>query len=150
MSKKNYDDPAIEEQWCNSQRDAVAEYLKTQGVNHGQIGEWPAWHLAPYVSIWAIESAVRPNWIGWWVISGDLPKDYLPASDITPPQHPRKAMRGFAERWQKIVEAWKNGREYDGITIGDISSHKELGPLLEKRVALLLEFADDDSIWGDR
>jgi hypothetical protein len=82
MTKEDYDDPEVEERWCEQQRVAVNEYLQSQGVKHGRVGDWPAWHVAPYVSIWAIESVNRPEWIGWWVICGDLPTDYISASDI--------------------------------------------------------------------
>jgi hypothetical protein len=73
MAKPDYDDPDVEERWCEEQRTVVADYLRSQKVRHGRIGEWPAWHVAPCASIWAIESLARPEWIGWWVICGDLP-----------------------------------------------------------------------------
>ena len=82
----DYDDPPVEEQWCEDRRAQVAAYLQREGVEHGQIGEWPAWHVAPYVSIWAIESKKRPDRVGWWVICGDLPTDYVSAAKI---KHPR-------------------------------------------------------------
>ena len=147
MEEKDYDNPEIEEQWCEDQRKVVTKYLQSQNVKHGQIGEWPAWHLAPYIAVWAIESLAKPGWIGWWVISGDLPTDYISSADVKPPQHPRKAMRVFANNWMEIVKAWKNGKEHDDISIGDPSSHKKLGPLLEIRANMLMEYAADDSIW---
>ncbi|MBL0041714.1 MAG: DUF4826 family protein [Xanthomonadales bacterium] len=51
-----YDDPELEERWCMDRRQEVESYLSKEQVPHGRIGEWPAWHVAPYVSIWAIES----------------------------------------------------------------------------------------------
>jgi Domain of unknown function (DUF4826) len=90
MKKPDYDEPAVEERWCREQRANVARYLRSQKVRHGRIGDWPAWHVAPYVSVWAIESVVQPEWIGWWVISGDLPTDYVSSRDVSPPQHPRR------------------------------------------------------------
>lgn len=65
------------ERWCEERCAQVAEYLRREGVSHGRIGEWPAWHVAPYVSIWAIESATTPDSIDWWVICGDGPTDGL-------------------------------------------------------------------------
>ncbi len=65
-----------EERWCQERRAQVAEYLRREGVRHGRIGEWRAWHVAPYVSVWAIESATLPESVGWWVICGDGPTDY--------------------------------------------------------------------------
>jgi hypothetical protein len=147
MKKPDYDDPAVEERWCSEQRVNVANYLSSQKVKHGRIGDWPALHVAPYVSIWAIESLARPKWIGWWVISGDLPTDYVSSADVKPPQHPRKAIRAIAKRWLKLVEAWNEGRDYKAIRIPGPHSHKELAPLLETRARLLIEWADDDSLW---
>jgi Domain of unknown function (DUF4826) len=149
MSKPDYDDPAVEERWCFEQQTIVADYLRSQKVKHGRIGEWPAWHVAPYASIWAVESLARPEWIGWWVICGDLPTDYISSTDVKPPQHPRHAMRVFAQNWLRVVEAWKDGREIENTRIGDSNSHETLGPLLETRAKLLLEWADNDALWED-
>jgi hypothetical protein len=118
-------------------------------VEYGRIGEWPAWHVAPYVSIWAIESVARPEWIGWWVISGDLPTDYISSRDVTPPQHPRNALRVFAGQWLKYVETWNDGRDCEGFCIRGADSRKELAPLLETRARLLMNWADDDSMWEE-
>lgn len=147
MSKPNYVDPEVENHWCCEQQKIVADYLRFQKVQHGRIGEWPAWHIAPYVSIWAIESKSRAESIGWWVICGDLPTDYISSAEVKPPQHPRKAMRVFAQNWMELVKARKDGREINRMRIGDPSSHEMLGSLLEARVRLLVEFSDDDSLW---
>jgi hypothetical protein len=149
METPDYDDPEVEELWCDHQRRQVAEYLRSQGVEHGRIGDWPAWHVASYVSIWAIESLLRPEWIGWWAISGDLPTDYISAADIEPPQHPRKALRAIAERWLNVVGAWDEGREYEGFLIAGGHRNRELAPLLESRAKMFIDWADDDSFWED-
>src|SRR5262245_16910301 len=128
-----YDDPATEERWCNEQRVHLSSYLVSQGVGHGNIGDWPAWHVPPHVAIWAIESLARPGWIGWWGISGDLPTDHISAADVEPPQHPRKAMRVIAGRWLALVAAWKDGREDEDLSIESTLPQGELGPLLEAR-----------------
>jgi len=149
MTSVDYDDPEVDEGWCHEQRQVVADYLRSEDVKHGRIGDWPAWHIAPCVAVWAIESSDRPEWIGWWAITGDLPTDYVSAADCEPPQHPRKAVRAIAERWRDATEAWGAGREYEGLSIGDASSHQELAPLLASRARLLIEWADDDSFWEE-
>jgi hypothetical protein len=149
MPKPNYDDPDVEERWCSEQQKVVADYLRSQKINHGRIGERPAWHVAPYASIWAIESVARPEWIGWWAICGDLPTDYISTAELEPPQHPRKAMRVFAQNWLEVVKALKDGREIENTRIGEPRSHEELGPLLESRAKLLMDWADDDSLWEE-
>jgi hypothetical protein len=51
------------EEWIAECREQIAFYLATQGVQHGAIGEVPAWSLYPYVAIWAIESGTAPGWV---------------------------------------------------------------------------------------
>ncbi len=133
--------------WCRDQRQIVVDYLRRQGVEHGAIGEWPAWHLSPYVSIWAIESIARPGWIGWWVIAGDLPTDYISSSDVDGPQDPRKVMKVFARNWIELVTAWKDSRNVENATIGELGQREILTPLLQSRARVLAEWADDDSNW---
>jgi hypothetical protein len=149
MTKLNYDDPAVNDRWCEEQRGIVLNSLRWQKVKHGRVGARPAWHVAPYVSIWAIESVDRPEWIGWWAICGDLPTDYISSADVEPPQHPRKAMRVIGQRWLEMVAAWKDGRNFDDAWIAGSSSHDELVPLLEARASLLMKWADDDAVWEE-
>ncbi|HAK59485.1 MAG TPA: hypothetical protein DCO77_03750 [Nitrospiraceae bacterium] len=146
MKSPNYDDPAVEEKWCNERRAEVDTYLKREGVTYGRIGEWPAWHMAPYVSIWAIESAKRPEWVGWWVICGDFPTDYVSADTI---KHPREAMHSIAERWREISGYMSRGEKHPTVNVGTPDSWPELGPLLKARAKLLAELADDDTVWKE-
>ncbi len=147
MDKLDYDSPEIDDRWCKDQRTIVGEYLDSQRVKHGRIGEWPAWHLAPYVAVWAVESLARQEAIGWWVISGDLPTDYISTVEVEPRQHPRKAVQRIAEHWLELVEAWKTDRDYQGIGISSDLSRPELAKLLESRAKLLMQWANDDSMW---
>ena len=142
----NYDDPAVEEQWCHQRRAQVLEYLEREGVKHGRVGEWPAWHVAPYVSIWAIESLKAPEWVGWWVICGDLPTDYVSAHDI---RHPRDAVRAIAKRWREVVPYMERGEDHPELKVGDPERRAELAPLLRARANLLAGWAGDDRVWAD-
>src|SRR5262245_53573345 len=143
----DYDDLAVEKQWCADRRAEVGLYLANEGVKHGRIGEWPAWHVAPLVSVWAIESRVKPGWVGWWVICGDLPTDYVSAGKI---KHPRKALQAFADRWQRHCESVRAGATTSEISLGGPDgSPPDLVPLLESRSRMLASWAQDDSIWED-
>jgi hypothetical protein len=148
-SEPDWDNPDIEQQWVSDQREDVLAYLSLQGLEHGRVGEWPAWHTAPYVAVWAVESLARPDWIGWWAISGDLPTDCISSAKVEAPQHPRKALRAFAECWGSYLQACEEGREPENVTIGDSSFPASLAPLLESRAALLLGWAEDDLLWED-
>ena len=137
---------SAEENWCSERRTEVAKYLQREGLNHGRVGDWPAWHIAPYVSIWAIESKKTPGSIGWWVICGDLPTDYVSAQDIN---HPRDAMRAVAESWREQAGLMAQGKTSSEIRIGRPEEWPALAPLLKSRAAMLLKWANDNAIWQD-
>jgi len=145
MESVDYDDPAVEERWCSERRQEVSAYLVGQGVNHGKVGTWPAWHVAPYVSIWAIESVKVPGSVGWWVICGDLPCDYLSAATV---KHPREAMRAFAQQWKNVSKSLQAGAPHPHLTFGPPDQASVLAPGLESRSRTLAEWAEDDRMWG--
>ena len=145
MTGPDYDDPTAEQRWCADRRAEVEGYLAREAVEHGRIGEWPAWHVAPYVSVWAIESKGKPGWIGWWVICGDLPTDYVSAGKS---KHPRGALQAIADRWRRHCEAVRSGGATSEFSIGGAeSTPADLLPLLEARATMLASWAQDDSIW---
>jgi len=132
---------AEEEAWVLERRAEVATYLARQGLRHGEIGEWPAWHVAPYVSIWAVESLARPGWVGWWAISGDLPTDYCSCEE---PRHPRTAARTFAATWRAAADDVRP----DG-TLGETELPASLAEMLRSRADILDDWAKDDENWPD-
>jgi hypothetical protein len=142
----DYDDPAVEEKWCLERRAEVIEYLDREKVSHGEVGECPAWHVAPYVSIWAIESKKSPGWVGWWVICGDLPTDYISSKSI---KHPREALRAFSRRWAKLSSLMSKGERDPSITVGSPENWQELAPLLKSRAEIFEEWSSDDSLWDE-
>ena len=144
MDTDNTSDAAAEEAWVAEQRSTVADYLRREGVQHGAIGEWPAWHLHPYLAILAIESFVAPGRMGWWAISGDCPTDYLSFADA---DHPREAMRQFARQWAELSSFMLRGEPHSETTIGTPDQWPELGDLLQRRAELLRSYAANDSIW---
>lgn len=147
MNGPDFEDPRTEEAWCAATRGRVAAYLANERVAHGEIGAWPAWHVVPYVSVWAVESVARPGWVGWWVLCGDLPTDYVSAEGIG---HPREALRVIARRWQAYCADVRAGSIPSGFEIRAVTeSPAELLPLLESRAQTLAEWAADDAIWSD-
>jgi hypothetical protein len=134
-----------EQAWCDDQRSIVIDYLVQQGLEHGEVGEWPAWHIAPHVAIWAVESVVRPGWVGWWVISGDLPTDYMSCGSE---RHPRAGLRAIAERWRDAAPLMAEGKDISGWNFGSAANRTELAPLLAARADALLSFTADDTLWA--
>lgn len=132
---------AQEEAWCQEQRERIAAYLGSQGLSHGAISEWPAWYLAPYVAVWAVESLKAPGMMGWWAMCGDLPSDYCGFTEEC--HEPRWAVRHMAANWRKALADMPEGAE----TIGDTGLPADLAELLQARADLLLEWVDDDEVW---
>ena len=133
-----------EDTWIASQRKVVQEYLEREGVDHLGVGEYPAFHLHPYVAVWAVQSKKAPGWVGWWAISGDLPTDYVSRGKIA---HPREALRAFAHHWREMSDYMLRGEEHPDVKIGTPDQWPELGDLLRQRAQGLQSYADDDDIW---
>ena len=134
-----------EERWCAERRREVKAYLKRERVEHGRVGSWPAWHVVPYLSLWAIESRVRPGWVGWWAICGDIPTDYLSSRRA---KHPRTALRAFGKRWLAIARSMERGRARRSVQIGTPSDWPALVPLLRTRARLLVRLANAGRLWA--
>ena len=139
-------DTGGEQAWCDDQRAVVIDYLARQQIEHGKVGEWPAWHIQPHVAVWAVESAIRPGWVGWWAISGDLPTDY---TSCGAERHPRAGLRDIAERWRAAALLMGKGKTVSDWSVGAPEQRRELAPLLAARAETLLSFAADDALWSD-
>ena len=137
-------DSDLETQWHANQRRRAIQYLEGQGVVHGRLHEVPAWQVFPHVSLWAVESAKSPGWVGWWVICGDCPTDYV---TCTGDRTPRSAIEAIAARWQEAAVLLAKGEQHPNFTVGNEDSALELAPLLAARAKILDEWAADDSIW---
>lgn len=131
-----------EDAWCGERRAEVAQYLHDHSLDHGQIGEVPAWFVAPLISVWTIESLKSPGWVGWWAVCGDLPTDYCSAESC---RHPSLAVKRIAERWNEEISATGP----DDSEIGSTGLLVALLPLLQARTKLLLDIRDDDAAWPD-
>ena len=137
-------DPTPEDTWCAARRAEVAACVERGALEHGRIGEWPAWHVMPYASLWAVESKHRPEWLGWWVICGDLPSDAIPAHDLPAP---RDAMRAFGKRWVLHGESLDRGEVPPAWAHLPDTALPALAAQLKSRGAALQVWADDDASW---
>ena len=142
----DWDDPAVQDQWCAEVRSHVEAYLKDEKVEHGRIAEEPTWFVAPYVALWAVESKPRPETVWAWVISGDVPMDL---ADATQHEHPREAMHAIADRWLAYAADVRAGRASGEIEMDGVDTDAELVPMLVSRAETLHEWAADDALWDD-
>jgi hypothetical protein len=144
MGSEDYDDPKLEAQWLAKQRDTVQRYLQDEGVRHRGVASDPAWFIAPYVSVWTVESMKTPGAVGWWAISGDLPTDYLSGHDAT---DARTALAAFAIRWREVSGYMLRGEKHPTVNIGPPDKRGEFGDLLSRRADIIEEWTNDDEMW---
>jgi hypothetical protein len=144
VNSADYDDPKIEAEWLAERRQRILGYLRDEGIQHGGVAADPDWFLAPYVSIWMVESMTRPGAIGWWAISGDLPTDYLSGGDAP---DARIAMAAFARRWREVSSYMLRGERHPTVSIGPPGREREFGDLLNRRAGILEDWANDNEMW---
>ena len=142
----NYDNPEVEEQWCLEQNAHALAYFDSIGLKRGEFSEWPAAFIAPIFAIWAVESGSAPGKIGWWVITGDLPTDYISGTGAP---DPRVAVSKFAEKWSGWVEAVECGAPPTDYTIGEPSEAPDLAALLKTRAQFLKKLDDEEAFWEE-
>ncbi len=135
---------AEEECWCDARAAEVAACVDRLAPEHGRIGERPAWFAMPYAGLWAVESAHRPEWIGWWVIAGDLPTDAIAAHELPTP---RDALRAFGKRWMLHGEALDRGDVPPAWAHLPDAALPKLAAQLKRRGAALQAWADDAASW---
>jgi len=132
-----------EDRWIDAERKHAEDYLREQGVDHLGVGEFPAFHVHPYLALWAVQSKNAPGWIGWWTITGDLPADYISSTEG---RHPRGA---FARHWREVSGCMLRGEPHPNYRLGAPNEWPELGDLLRRRAEIIQRYADDDEIWTE-
>lgn len=139
--------PNDEDSWIQAQRKDAVGYLRRQRVKASRrVGKYPAFHVHPYLALWAVESKRSPGSIGWWAITGDLPTDYISSSEG---RHPRDALRAFARHWKELSKFMLRGEAHPDCRIGTPREWPELGDLLRRRARIIQRYADDDGIWSE-
>ena len=121
-------------------------YLEDEGLQHGRIANEPSWLVAPYVSIWTIESNKTPGNIGWWAICGDLPTDYISSNDA---KNPRQVLNAISKRWLEVADYMQQGKSHPSMELGNPKTWPDLAPLLKSRAETLGKWASDNSLWEE-
>lgn len=135
------EDEHLTDAWRETQRATIARYLADQGCKHGEIAEWPAYNVAPHAGLWAVQSIVHPDLIGWWVVAGDCPTDYVDGVGLP---HPRDALRHFGRSWLQLSAAMSRGETLPSVHVGTPETRTSLAPLLERRARRLLDGAESN------
>ena len=98
--------PHVESSHASIPENLGREHMSgSQGVQHGALATAPGTSFPVRVNL-GFETLSWPEWIGWWVISGDLPTDYISAADIELASAPKKGVTSYRIDWSNCVAAW--------------------------------------------
>jgi hypothetical protein len=143
---KNIDEKA----WIESARPELVSYIKRSVEECGDIGRVPAFHIAPIIAVWAVESKKHPGMVGFWAFSGDIPGDVITRDWLDKKDNPRKALNRMITIWKGYLPHLEIGDSPPGINMGiDGKQRKDMAGLLGKRIEIFSEMVNDDSIWDD-
>ena len=137
-ASENFDDPVTKQAWLDRQKENVKGYLSEERIKFTNEPE-VNWFLAPYISVWHIKPDL-------WIISGDLPTDYIHDKSIL---SVTEAVKYFATRWLEISTYLLKGKQHPQLPIGKTQKAeelKEMGSLLQSRAKLFLKWIDEKII----
>lgn len=121
-------------QWVREQFQKANKHLAENGVLFESVVIEDSRYLAPMVAVWKIKTRDSKY---FWVISGDLPVDFVPAdvsSDV------RGVLKHFSLLWQLKVENLSQAENID-------ETQKEYLTLLGTRAYDLYHMSEDDKLW---
>lgn len=131
---------AKRQEWIREHFQKANKFLAEKGVMPSNVLVDECRYLAPFVAIWKIESK-QPKKQTYWVMSGDLPSDYV---DVSVAQTARDAMRHFSMMWQMKAE----NLHRSGVT--KEKTQADFANLLVSRAEDLYKMANDEKIWGEQ
>jgi len=126
---------AEHDQWVREQFQRANKHLAENGVLFDSVVVEESRYLAPYVAVWKIKSQQGKY---FWVLSGDLPADYIPfdtAEDV------RNALKHFSLSWQLKAE---NIISTNGID----ETQQNYAKLLADRAISLYQLSEKQELWA--
>ena len=129
--------PLTEEEviaWSRESYQKATGFLAEKGVLAETVSMENSRYLAPVVAIWKVKSTEN-KW--FWVISGDLPTDFINEEGAV---SPREAVRAFSLRWQLQADNILKNEESD-------QTQKEFAALLIGRANGLYDLFEKEELW---
>ena len=123
--------------WTKAQFQKANKFLAEKGVIPDKVIAEESRYLAPYIAVWKMESR-QPQKQAFWVISGDLPSDYV---DVNVAETARDALRHFSMMWQLKAE----NMLHSGLTKDPIQA--KFAQLLITRAESLFHLQRDEKLW---
>ncbi|NKF51530.1 DUF4826 family protein [Shewanella sp. WXL01] len=129
---------ALRAQWVREHFQKANKFLAEKGVIPTKVHTEESRYLAPYLAVWKMD-AKQPKKQTFWVMSGDLPSDYV---DVKVAATARDALRHFSMMWQLKAE----NLHQSGLT--QDKTQREFANLLVSRAESLYHMHNDDKLWG--
>ncbi|WP_026377183.1 DUF4826 family protein [Aestuariibacter salexigens] len=120
--------------WVREQFQRANKHLAENGVLFESVVTEESRYLAPFFAIWKIKDTAQRF---YWVLSGDLPCDFMPVENE---KEARSALRHFAFMWQMKAENIRRENAADKQQI-------EHAALLESRAEGLYRLYNEQNIW---
>ena len=125
------------QEWTRAQFQKANKFLAEKGIMPNKVYPEESRYLAPFVAIWKIDTK-KPTKQTYWVMSGDLPSDYV---EVSVAETARDAVRHFSMMWQMKAE----NIQRSGLTKDPAQA--KFAELLVSRAESLYKMQADDSIW---
>jgi hypothetical protein len=119
--------------WAREQFQKANKHLAENGILFKSVVAEDSRYLAPLCAVWKIDTNEGKQ---FWVISGDMPSDYLPLSNA---EDARTAIRHFSMKWQMQAETIR--RQVTDKTQLDYAQ------LLETKAEALYEMHASNKLW---
>ncbi|MGI2261538.1 DUF4826 family protein [Shewanella sp. GXUN23E] len=130
----------MQQQWVREQFQKANKFLAEKGVIPGKVLTDQSRYLVPFVAVWKMEAS-QPKKHQYWVISGDLPTDYVSA-DVAPTA--REAIKHFSLTWQlKAENLIQSGVVRD-------PTQAKFANLLVARAQSLYKMQEDEKLWAQQ
>ena len=124
-------------EWVREQFQKANKHLAENGVLFKSVVAEDSRYLAPFCAVWKINANDNNQ---YWVISGDLPSDYLP---ISAAEEARGAIKYFSFKWQMQAE------EIRSQVVSD-KTQLDYAILLETKAEEIYKVQDNAQLWQDQ
>lgn len=123
-------------QWVREQFQRANKHLAENGVLFESVVTEESRYLAPYAAVWKIKATDGQF---FWVISGDLPADFMPIENES---NARDALRHFSFSWQAKAENIRRLENADKTQL-------EYADLLQSRAEGLYRIYNEAQLWEE-
>lgn len=120
--------------WVRERFQECNKYLAEKGILADKVLVDESRYMAPLVALWKVKARDRKV---FWVITGQLPADHVPATIAS---DPRDVLRHFSMSWQLKADAILNAEQQDPV-------QQKFAALLIQRAEALYQLFNDDKYW---